>query len=422
MFKKHTFSNGLRLVLAPVKGAKSLTVLVLVGTGSKYETKEINGLSHFLEHMFFKGTKKRPSALEVASSLDEVGGSYNAFTSQEFTGYWAKVDAKHSELALDWVSDIFLNSKLDEAEIAREKGVIIEEINMYQDTPVSNVWNVWSRLLYGDQPAGWLVTGEKETVKALKREDFLEYMKNQYVAKNTIVVLAGNLEKLASPKLQVQRFFKNIRTGNFKNKPKVFEKQNRPAVKLSFKETDQSHFILGFRGYDIFNDKRYAASLLATILGGYMSSRLFIEVRERRGLCYYIRALNETFTDSGYLVANAGVDNGRVAEAIKVILEEFKKISDEVVPEGELKKAKDHIKGATLLSLESSDEVASFLGTQEILKREILTPEQFFSKIEKITSVDLSRVAKELFQPKNLNLALIGPFKDKRKFEKLLKI
>lgn len=400
----------------------SVTVLVLVGTGSKYETKEINGISHFLEHMFFKGTKKRPTTTEIASDLDAVGGSYNAFTSKEFTGYWTKVDAKHLDLALDWVADIFLNSKLDETEIEREKGVIIEEINMYLDTPITNICNVWEQLLYGDQPAGWLTVGEKEIIRGLKREQFLKYLNSQYVAKNTLVVIGGNFGGDLNLKKKIQNYFKTIKRGNFKSKLKVKEFQKNPEVKLSFKETDQSHLILGVRSYNIFQKERFATALLATILGGYMSSRLWIEVRERRGLAYYVRAVNEAYTDSGYLGANAGIDNQRVEEAIKVIVSQFKKIREKRIPESEIKKAKDHIKGATLLALESSDEVASYLAGQEILKKEILTPEQFFGKINKVTAADLQRVAQDIFQPAKLNLALIGPFKGKEKFERLLKI
>jgi len=422
MFKRYTLSNGLRVILAPMEGAQSVTVLVLVGTGSKYETKEVNGISHFLEHMFFKGTKKRPTTVEIASVLDTIGGSYNAFTSKEMTGYWAKVDAKHFDLALDWVSDIFLNSMLPEAEIEREKGVISEEINMYLDTPMSNVWNIWEQLLYGDQPAGWLTLGEKEIIRKLDRPQFMKYLASHYVAKNTIVVVAGNIGEAKSAKLKTQGYFKNIKGGNFKKKSKASEEQKKPQALIKFKETDQSHFVLGWRAYDIFHKDRYATAVLGTILGGFMSSRLWIEVRERRGLAYYVRAINETYTDTGYLVANAGVDNSRVEEAIKVIMAEFKKIRDGKISPEEIKKAKEHIKGATLLSLESSDEVASYLGGQEVLKKEILLPEEFFKKIDKVTAADLQRVARDIFRPEKLNLALIGPFKEKERFEKLLKI
>jgi len=399
-----------------------VTVLVLVGTGSKYETKEINGISHFLEHMFFKGTKKRPTNMEIASVLDAVGGAYNAFTDKEVTGYWAKVDAKHFDLALDWVSDIFLNSKIEAEEVEMEKGVIIEELNMYLDTPMRYVGDLWEQLLYGDQPAGRMIIGEKEIIRALGRDDFVKYLASQYVAKNTIVVVAGNDKQVKSAKLKVKSYFDKIKKGAAQNKLKAIEKQASPGLKVHFKETDQTHLIVGCRGYNIFDKNRYPAALLGTILGGYMSSRLWTEVRERRGLAYYVRAGHENYTDTGYLAAHAGVDNTRAEDAIKVILGEFGKTKEQKIPEAEIKKAKDHIRGATLLSLESSDEVASYLGGQEVLKKEILLPEQFFKKIEKVTAEDLQRVAQEIFRPEKLNLALIGPFKEKEKFEKLLKI
>jgi len=422
MYKKHTLSNGLRVILAPMEGAKSVTVLVLVGTGSKYETKEINGISHFLEHMFFKGTKKRPTTRDISSVLDEIGGSYNAFTDKEMTGYWAKVDAKHAELALDWVSDIFLNSKIEAAEIEKEKGTIVEEINMYLDTPMRYVSDLWERLLYGDQPAGWMISGEKEIIKKLKREQFSRYFKSQYVAKNTILLICGNPGSIEKLKPSVKNYFSGIKKGKFKNKLKVAEQQKEPGTLIHFKETDQTHLILGCRGYNLFDKDRYVASLLATILGGFMSSRLWIEVREKRGLAYYVRAMNESSTDTGCLIANAGVDNSRVEEAIKVILEEFKKVKEEKISEEEIKKGKDHIRGATMLALESSDEVASYLGMQEVLKKEILLPEEFFKRIDKISAADLQRVARDIFRPEKLNLALIGPFKEKEKFERLLRI
>ena len=422
MFKKHVLNNGLRMVLAPMEGAQSVTVLVLVATGSKYETKEINGISHFLEHMFFKGTKKRPTTLDITSVLDSVGGTYNAFTDKEMTGYFAKVDAKHFDLALDWVSDIFLNSKIEAEEVEREKGVILEEINMYLDTPMRYIGDLWEQLLYGDQPAGWMVAGEKEIIKKLAQPQFIKYLASQYVAKNTIVVVAGNENRVKNTQSNIQDYFAGIKKGVAKDKPKAADIQSKPGLAVHFKETDQTHLILGCRGYNIFDKNKYPAALLGTILGGYMSSRLWTEVRERRGLAYYVRAAHENYTDTGYLAASAGVDNNRVEDAIKVMLGEFKKIKEQKIPEAEIKKAKDHVQGATLLALESSDEVASFLGGQEVLQKEILTPEQFFVKINKVTAADLQRVARDIFRPQKLNLALIGPFKEKERFEKLLKI
>lgn len=422
MYKKFVFKNGLRLVTVPMKGTKAVTVLVLVGTGSKYEDKENNGISHFLEHMFFKGTKKRPNTLAIAETLDRVGGEYNAFTGKEYTGYYAKVDAKHLDLALDWVSDIFLNSKSDSKEIEKEKGVIIEEINMYLDTPVRYVGDLWEGLLYGNQPAGWLISGDKKTVTKMKREQFLDYLQDHYLAKNTVVVIAGQIGKLQIAHSIEKNYFKNIRAGRVKDKKKVIEKQKKPEVLVHYKKTDQTHFNLGVRAYDIFNERKYALNLLSVILGGNMSSRLWGSVRAREGLAYYIRTSAYSYTDSGYLVTYAGVDNKKIEKAIKVILDEYKKISRDKISPVELKKAKDYIKGSTILDLESSDAVASFIGGQEILTNKILTTEQKFAKIDSVTVEDIQKIAQDIFKPERLNLALIGPFKDKRKFEKLLNI
>lgn len=420
MFKKSTLKNGLRLILAPMPSSQTTTVLVLFGTGSKYETKEINGLSHFLEHLFFKGTKKRPTTLAIAEVLDRVGGRYNAFTAKEFTGYWAKVDKEHLELALDWVADILLNSKFEAAEIEKERGVIIEEINMVQDTPMAYVSDLWENLLYRDQPAGWDVIGTKESISRISRQQFLGYFKKQYRAESTIVCVAGGISGDARKK--IARYLGHLKKGQAQRKLPVREVQAKPAVLLFSKETDQTHLCLGVRAYDIWHPDRYALLVLGNILGGMMSSRLWIAVRERKGLAYYVRTSVEDYTDSGYLMTQVGVANSRAGEAIKEILKEYQKIRDKKIGASEVKKAKDNIKGAMRLNLETSDELASWLGTQEVLKREILTPEQLFDKIEAVSASDLQRVAQNIFQPAKLNLALIGPFKEKEKFERLLKI
>jgi len=420
MFKKTILKNGLRLITAPMPQSQTVTVLVLFAAGSKYETKNISGLSHFLEHMFFKGTKKRPNTTAVAEVLDRVGGTYNAFTSKEYTGYWAKVDKSHLDLALDWVSDILLNSKFDAKEITKERGVIIEEINMYLDMPMRYVGELWEQLLYGDQPAGWDTAGTKETVSAVTRQQFLDYFKTHYRTENALVCLAGNLGETAQEK--VNKYFGQLAKGQESKKLTVKEKQSQPEVLVYHKDTDQTHLCLGVRAYDIFHQDRLPLLVLANILGGMMSSRLWISVREKKGLAYYVRASVENYTDSGYLVTQAGVANNRLEEAIKEILKEYKKIRDQKISPAEIQKSKDNIKGLMAISLETSDELASWLAGQEILKKEILTPEQVFAKIDAVTSSDLSRVARDIFQPAKLNLALIGPFKEKGKFEKLMKI
>ncbi len=431
MFKKTTLKNGLRIITVPQKNSQAVTVLVLVGTGSKYEKKEINGISHFVEHMFFKGTKKRPSLQAVSETLDRIGGIYNAFTGEEYTGYFAKVEVSRAEIALDWVSDILLDPLLLEKDIKKEKGVIIEEINMYHDDPMNYIQVLWPKLLYGDQPAGWPIAGTKESVSGITRQKIISYLNNQYVSSNTLVCFAGKMEELEAIE-KVKKYFSKIGVKKPKSKSKIIdasifsgnrriEKQIKPNLLLDSRETDQTHLCLGVRGYNIFHPQRYAIELLGTILGGMMSSRLFTIIRGKLGIAYYIATSVDTETDSGYLVTQAGIDNKNIEKAISTILKEYKRVSQEKIPEDELKKAKDYTKGKMALLLETSDAQASFCGLQEILEKEILTPEEIFAKIDKITTNDILKVAKDIFQPQKLNLALIGPFKDKQYFQKLLK-
>jgi len=421
MYQKRIFKNGLRVITVPMKGTQAVTVLVLVKVGSKNETKQVSGISHFLEHMFFKGTKKRPSTLALIEPLDRVGGMYNAFTGKEHTGYWAKVDANNLDLALDWVSDIYLNSKLEEKEIQREKGVILQELKMYLDTPMSYVKDLWDMVLYGNQPAGWLIIGEKENIIGFKRKNFLNYRKKHYLAQNTVVSIAGNISsKTIEPKIET--YFKRIKTGESPEKLKVIEQQKNPRALIHFKKTDQTHLCLGVRAYDLFHPLRYAQALLATILGGYMSSRLWISVRERKGLAYYVKTSSQNTTDTGFLMTQAGVDHQKVESVLSLILQEYKKIRSKKISKSELQKAKDNFKGALSLALESSDVQSAFYAGQELLTGKIITPQEQLIRINKVTSGDILKVAQDIFQPSKLNLALIGPFKRKTKLKKLLKL
>jgi predicted Zn-dependent peptidase len=423
MYKKVILKNGLRVITVPMENANSVTVLILVGTGSKYETKEINGISHFLEHMFFKGTEKRPNTLKIAETLDSVGGEYNAFTSKEVTGYWAKVDKKHVDVALDWISDIFLNSKFEEKEIQREKGVIIEELNMYLDTPTAYVGELWEDVLYGDQPAGWRVIGEKENIQSFTRQKVVDYFNNHYSPKNTIVCVSGAVNEKEIG-LKIQNYFKNIEDRGVSTKEKVKENQKEPKVLLHYKKTDQTHFCLGVRAYDLFNPKKYALALLSIILGGNMSSRLFINVRERNGLAYSIHTSVDNSTDTGYLVTQAGIDHKNLEKSIELILKEYKDLKDNKITEKELQKAKDYLKGITTLSLDASDSLASFYTAQELLEGVILTIDEKFQKIDNVSVNDIKEVANEIFVLEKLNLALIGPVeeKDSKRLKQLLKL
>lgn len=421
MFNKVVLKNGLRIITIPQENTQAVTVLVLVGTGSKYENKKNNGISHFLEHMFFKGTKKRPSTISIAEDLDKVGGIYNAFTGKEYTGYFAKVDNSHLDLALDWVSDIFLNSKLDPEEIEREKKVIIEEINMYYDNPIKYIDVLWYKLLYGDQPAGWDIAGTKETVSSFVQQDLIDYLKNQYVAKKVIVCVAGKINSSKTIISKIKKYFAEIKTNQSRKKLKIIEKkQTTPQVLLHTRQTDQTHICFGVKAYDIFHPEKYSQELLGIILGGMMSSRLFIKIRERLGLAYYIHTDVSSETDTGFLVTQAGIDNNKIDLGISSILEEYKIISQKKISAKELQKAKDCLKGRMSLLLEASDAQAMFYGTQELLEKKILLPKEIFKKIDKITENDILKTAKNIFQSNKLNLAIIGPFKEKERFEKLL--
>ena len=419
-FSKKVLNNGLRVITVPMQDNPTATVLVLVEAGSKYETKKINGISHFLEHMCFKGTTKRPKAIDISKELDALGSQYNAFTAQEYTGYYAKSDAKHFKQIFDIVSDIYLNSTFPEAEMQKEKGVIIEEINMYEDMPPRHVQDLVMQLLYGDQPAGWNIAGEKKNILAMQRDNFVQYKKEHYVPSATTIVVAGQVtdkDVLA----EVKRVFGKISSDKKSKKIKVKEMQNKPQALVKFKETDQTHFVLAVRTYDLFYKKNAVLSVLGGVLGGGMSSRLFQKLREEMGVGYYVRAYNDAYTDHGFFQISAGVDNKRIEEVIQAVLIECKRLKEISVGEEELNKVKECLIGNMKLSLESSDDIANFFGGQELLKHEVKSAEEKANEIRKVTAKEIKALANDIFDDKKLNLALIGPFKDKAHFLKTLK-
>jgi predicted Zn-dependent peptidase len=420
-YKKKILKNGLRIIAVPMKSSPSVTVMSLIEAGSKYENKANNGISHFLEHMCFKGTEKRPKAIDISREFDSMGAQNNAFTSEEVTGYWAKAHNKHTDKILDIISDMYLNPTLPADDLETEKGVIVEEINMYEDLPQRLVQEVFNGLLYGDQPAGWSVAGTKENVRGFKRDDFINYRKKHYVATATTIVVAGDIEPADIFK-KVSKAFAGMPDGKKADKKKVLEKQNAPAVKLRFKETDQTHLVIGVRTFNIYDKRVSTLGLLATVLGHGMSSRLFQKMREELGICYYIRSSAEELTDHGTLSISAGVDSSRVEEGIKGILEEMIRIRDEKIPEAELRKAKDYLIGNMYLGLESSSSQANFFGFQEIMKEKIKTPKELEQEIEKITTNDIAKVAKTIIQNKGLNLAIVGKYKDEQRFKNILKV
>ncbi|OGF20538.1 hypothetical protein A2316_00295 [Candidatus Falkowbacteria bacterium RIFOXYB2_FULL_38_15] len=421
MFQKTTLKNGLRLITANIEGTEAITALVLFKVGSRYETKSENGISHFIEHMMFKGTKKRPNTLALSKDLDRVGAEYNAFTSRDYTGYYVKVDAEKLELALDVLSDMLLNSKFEEGELEKEKGVISEEIRMYEDNPMMFIDDLFEENLFGsDHPLGRSIAGTVKGINGFSRKKMIDYREKYYTPNNTVLVLTGNLKNKKINELTEKYFGENGK----KAKP-VFEKfvypekNNHPKIKIKNKETEQIQLALGFPAYSYFDPQVYALNLLSVILGGNMSSRLFISIREKRGLCYFIRSYSNVYEDAGNVVIQAGLDKTRIMPAIKAILEELQKVKKFGVKEEELKRAKDCIKGRLILSLEDSSSVADWYAKQELLMKEVLTPEEKLKKIFSVSGDDIKKVANDIFLGEKLNLAIIGPVNEEEFIKKI---
>ena len=420
LYHKKVLPNGLRIITVPMKDNPTVTVLVLVEAGSKYETKDKNGISHFLEHMCFKGTIKRPSNADISTELDNLGSHYNAFTSQEYTGYFAKAQFGNVNKLLDIISDMYLNPLFDKKEIEKEKGVIIEEINMYEDLPQRKVQNLIMELVYGDQPAGWDIAGPKDNIRVIGRADFISYRNKFYTPEATTVVVAGNFNEKEVVD-NVKKIFSSVKKLKKGLKKKVKESQVKPEILLFKKETDQSHLVLAVRTFDTYSKKGRVMKVLDGILDAGMSSRLFKKLRDEMGVCYYVRAEQEAFTDHGLYTISAGVDSSRVKEVISVILGELNNLKTKPVSKEELQKVKQNLIGTMYLSLESSDSISQFYGGQEILNKKIRTPEEIKREIESVTAKEVMDLAKEIFVDKGLNLAIVGRFEDKAEFEKVLK-
>lgn len=413
--EKSELKNKLRVLTTSIPGAKSATVLLLVGAGSRYETKKLNGIAHFSEHMFFKGTEKRPTAVEIASLIDGLGAEFNAFTSKEYTGFYIKAASSHIELVTEVLSDMLLNSKFDQQEIDRERNVIGEELRMYLDTPMRYIGDVYEELLYGDQPLGWDTVGTLESLANINRADFLDYNSKFYLGPNMLFVVGGDIEQQRGLAL-AEKYFAALPDKPSPTFEKVNYTQNEPAVRIFYKDSEQAHLCLGVRSYPLGNPDRYRIGVMNAILGSSMSSRLFIQLRERRGLAYYVRSGVEEYNDAGSLAAQAGVEPKNINEAIKVILHELDTLANKDVDAKELNKAKEYIKGRLILELEDSREVSTLFGLQELLEKKIRSVDEIISEVDKITNSDVKEVAKKLFVTNTLNLAIIGPFKKEEQF------
>lgn len=419
-FNKEVLPNNLRVISVPFDNVQSMTVLILSKVGSRFETKNLNGISHFLEHMTFKGTKKYPSTVELSSRLDGIGAEFNAFTSKEYTGFYVKAASSHIPLVVDILTDMILNPLVPHQEVERERNVILEEIRMYKDMPARYVSDIYEELVFGDHPLGWDTAGTEEALGNVHREEILKYLHDFYTSNNMVVGVAGDRATEGIDLLK-----SSLGTLENRKNPayQPFDfKQAKAQIKLYFKETEQTHFSLGVRSYPLGHPKKYALEVLSNLLGGSMSSRLFITLRERNGLAYYVRTGVSEYFDAGTLAAQAGVEKKNLPLALKLVLAEFAKIKDEGVGEEELKKAKENLKGHLILGLEDSREVASIYMMHELLENKIESVDTILSKIDAVSSQEIKEVAQELLQTNGLNLAIIGPFKDESQFLSELKI
>ena len=422
MYKKTVLNNGTRLIFVPSHDTKAMTLLVLFELGSRYESKKLSGAAHYIEHMMFKGTKKRPSTRKISRDLDSVGADYNAFTGKEYTGYYIKLNAERSELAVDMLHDMLFNSTYKKVECDRERGVILEEINMYEDNPIMHAEEMLEELLYDGCPLGRNIAGTHKTMKGIDRDMLVNFRDEYYIPSRMVVSVAGKIND------DVMSLIKNT-FGKVRSVKKVAKKYTcaklitgKPKLSIKFKETEQVQFTLGFPAYKYGHKNMPALSLLTTILGGGMSSRLFSEVREKRGLAYSVRAGISPYLDIGNFAIQAGLTKSKLDEGISTIMNELRKMVKKGVTSEELKRGKEYIKGKMILNLEDSSVLAEFFAKQELLSGKIESPEDKLKKIEAVTKEDIQRVAKQVLQTNKLSSAIIGPFTDKKRFMKLLKV
>jgi predicted Zn-dependent peptidase len=421
VFERQTLPNGLRLLMAPMGHAQSVSCFIMLAAGSRYETPDTSGIAHFAEHMFFKGTENRPTARDIGSEIDGIGGEFNAFTGKEYTGYYVRCAGEHRSIAFDVLVDMLRHSKFDPEEIDREKGVIVEEMNMYFDTPRDYISGVYDQLLYGDQPLGWDIIGRKETVRAASRDTFLGYIDRWYRPERMVVGVAGKID--GDLPAEIERLFGDLEPAETgAPSPAALPSNGTPRVKIHTKASDQAHICVGVPSYPLVHPDRYALQILATVLGTGMSSRLFTEIRERRGLAYYIYAINHSYTDAGSLFSQAGVDIERIDEAVTTTVAELRKITDETVPSDELEKARNVAKGRFVLQTESPHGLVMFGLRREVLEGQATEPEEILAGLDAVTADDVQRVAQDVIGGHGLNLALIGPFEQDQQehFEQLL--
>ena len=413
MYKSIDLNNGLRVILNHMPNMESAAIGVWIAAGSRNENKLLSGLSHFLEHIIFKGTPKR-SCRKIKEEIEGRGGSLNGFTSEEMTCYLTKVSGNHVGIALDVLSDMVLHANLDGKDIERERPVIAEEIKMYRDLPNQHVHDLLNELLWPGHPLGLSVAGSVKSVNSITRQNLVDYKKENYNPKNITVVLCGSLNDSAVIQ-KANRIFRVSAKGKPPRFVRFNGRQSRPQLKILYKDTEQSHLSMGLGAFGKMHKDRYIMSLLHIILGANMSSRLFENVREKRGLAYEIGTEIKRYKDTGAFIVNAGIQNTKVKETVRVIIKELKKVKTKGISGSELKRAKEFFKVQLLLALEDTMSHMLWLGEHVLASGKLPDKDSIIKKIDSVSTYGLQRVAKSIFKNKNLNLALIGPLKDKEK-------
>ncbi len=398
-----------------------MTVMVMVGVGSRYEGPHLAGISHFIEHNVFKGTKRRPRRNQIAEEIEGLGGVTNASTSFDNTYYWAKAAASQTQKILDIVVDISLNMTFPKKDLEIERGNVIEEINMYQDNPPARLLTDFLEFSWGGQPVGRRIIGTKETIEKITQKQMLDFVRRNYTPERMVVVAAGNVN-VKRIEQQISDYYDRADQGSAATITVFEEFQKEPRVYLDSDETQQTHLCLGVKTFDRYDERHFVLDLLNAVLGEGMSSRLFRKIREEMGLAYYVGSANYEMADTGLWFAQAGVDNKRAEEAIKAILEEFQKLAEKEVGVRELKKAKEYVKGKTLLGVETSDALGGWFGFRELFGEEMISPKDYNQRIEAVSAAEIRSVAQGLLRGDRLNLGIVGPFKDKSQFEEILRL
>ena len=420
MYQKTTLDNGLRIITATMPHTQAVCVSFFIGVGSRYETETQAGISHFIEHLLFKGTPKRPTAKAISEAVEGTGGILNGGTDKELTVYWCKVAQSHLTLALDVLADMLLHSSFDPQEIEKERRVIIEEINMSKDSPAQQVHMLIDELLWPNHPLGRDIAGSKKSVTCITRDMMLDYLTNQYLPGNTVVAIAGNIQH-QEVITAINQTLGDWTTRRSQSGYIACREQIAQRLIIETRDTEQVHLCLALPGLSLLHPKRFALDLLNIILGEGMSSRLFTEIRDRLGLAYSIHSYVDHLFDSGSVIIYAGVEPKNLKAVIDAILEQLHRLT-EIVPESELSKAKELSKGRLLLRMEDSRNVAGWMGGQEILTKRILSINQVESIIDAITAEELKQIAQELIVASQLRLAVVGPITGDEPLEELLKL